>query len=112
VADAVLEVEVAYARPDEQVILPVCVPAGTTVEQAIRQSGLLVRFPEIDLASCKAGVFGKVCRLEAALEAGDRVEVYRPLIADPKEARKQRAAEGKPMKKGAAALADESPAGP
>ena len=105
--DELLEVEVAYARPDEQVILTVRVPAGSTIEDALRRCGLMERFPEVDLGVNKVGVFGKASRLDAVLEPGDRVEVYRPLIADPKEARKQRAAEGKAMKKGAAALADE-----
>ena len=107
-ADERIEVEVAYARPDEQLILPLQVPAGTTIEEAIRRSGVLERFPEIDLAQAKVGVFGKVGKLDQVLGPGDRAEIYRPLIADPKEARKQRAAEGKAMKKGAAALsADE-----
>ncbi len=107
-ADERIDVEVAYARPDEQVIVPLQMAAGTTVEEAIRRSGVLDRFPEIDLAQAKVGVFGKVGRLDQVLGPGDRVEIYRPLIADPKEARKQRAAEGKAMKKGAAALsADE-----
>jgi putative ubiquitin-RnfH superfamily antitoxin RatB of RatAB toxin-antitoxin module len=106
-ADELLEVEVAYARPDEQVILALAVPAGSTIEDAIRRSSLLERFPEIDLASNKVGVFGKVVKLDQTLVQGDRVEIYRPLIADPKEARKQRAAEGKAMKKGAAALSEE-----
>lgn len=105
--DERIEVEVAYARPDEQVILALQVPAGSTIEAAIRRSGVLDRFPEIDLAANKVGVFGKVGRLDQELFDGDRVEIYRPLIADPKEARKQRAAEGKAMKKGAAALSDE-----
>jgi hypothetical protein len=107
VADETIDVEVAYARPDEQVILALKVPSGATIEEAIRRSSLLERFPEIDLASNKVGVFGKVGKLDQALAQGDRVEIYRPLIADPKEARKQRAAEGKAMKKGAAALSDE-----
>lgn len=105
--DERIEVEVAYARPDEQVILALQVPAGSTIEAAIRRSGVLDRFPEIDLTANKVGVFGKVGRLDQELFDGDRVEIYRPLIADPKEARKQRAAEGKAMKKGAAALSDE-----
>jgi len=96
-----LEVEVAYATPEEQIIVPLAVEPGTTVEAAIRRSGLLERFPEIDLAENKVGVFGKVATLGANLGEGDRVEIYRPLIADPKEARKRRAAQGKAMKKGA-----------
>jgi putative ubiquitin-RnfH superfamily antitoxin RatB of RatAB toxin-antitoxin module len=71
-----------------------------TVQQAIEDSGVLQRFPEIDLAKNKVGVFGKAAKLDALLQDGDRVEIYRPLIADPKEARKKRAAEGKKMKKG------------
>jgi hypothetical protein len=107
VADERIEVEVAYARPDEQLILALQVPHGSTIEDAIRRSGVLERFPEIDLATNKVGVFGKVGRLDQELSPGDRVEIYRPLIADPKEARKQRAAEGRAMKKGAAALSEQ-----
>lgn len=106
-ADERFDVEVAYARPDEQVILALQVPDGSTIEDAIRRSGVLERFPEIDLATNKVGVFGKVGKLDQPLVAGDRVEIYRPLIADPKEARKQRAAEGRAMKKGAAALSEQ-----
>ena len=105
--DERIEVEVAYARPDEQVILALQVPDGSTIEDAIRRSGVLERFPEIDLATNKVGVFGKVGKLDQELSPGDRVEIYRPLIADPKEARKQRAAEGRAMKKGAAALSEQ-----
>lgn len=106
-ADERIEVEVAYARPDEQVILALQVPDGSTIEDAIRRSGVLERFPEIDLATNKVGVFGKAGKLDQELSPGDRVEIYRPLIADPKEARKQRAAEGRAMKKGAAALSEQ-----
>lgn len=95
-----IAVEVAYALPDEQVIIPLEIEAGATFEQAIARSGVLTRFPEIDLAVNKVGVFGKLGRLDAVLREGDRVEIYRPLLADPKEIRKQRAAEGKKMKKG------------
>ena len=106
-ADERIDIEVAYARPDEQVILALQVPDGSTIEDAIRRSGVLERFPEIDLATNKVGVFGKVGKLDQELSPGDRVEIYRPLIADPKEARKQRAAEGRAMKKGAAALSEQ-----
>lgn len=101
--EQVLTVEVVYATPQEQVLESLNLAVGTTVEGAIRQSGLLARFPDIDLGVNKVGVFGKVAKLDAALNDGDRVEIYRPLIADPKEARKRRAAEGKSMKKGARA---------
>jgi len=99
-------VEVAYARPEEQVIIPVEVAVGATLEAAIRRSGILERFPEIDLGVNKVGIFGKLGKLDAELRSGDRVEIYRALIADPKEVRKQRAAEGKRMKKGGGDLDD------
>ena len=98
-----IAIEVVYAKPDEQVLEQLQLPTGSTVETAIQQSGLLTRFPEIDLASNKVGIFGKAAVLGAELRDGDRVEIYRPLIADPKAARKKRAAEGKAMKKGARA---------
>jgi len=95
-----LTVEVACALPRRQLILELRVAEGTTAEQAIHASGILGQFPEIDLASSKVGIFGKPCKLTDTLNNGDRVEIYRPLIADPKEIRKQRAARGKEMKKG------------
>ena len=95
-----IHVEVAYALPHEQVILPLELPAGSTLMQAIEQSGILERFPDIDLSRQKVGVFGKLKKPDQVLRDGDRVEIYRPLIADPKEVRKQRAAQGKRMKKG------------
>ena len=103
-ADAGIRVEVAYARPDQQVILPVELPAGATLEQAIIQSRILEQFPELDLKTAKVGVFGKLGKLAATLRNGDRVEIYRPLIADPKVVRKQRTAEGKRMGKGGGSL--------
>lgn len=93
-------VEVAYALPRQQLIIPVKVAEGTTAEDAIRASGILEKFPEIDLSVNKIGIFGKLNKLDAALRHLDRVEIYRPLIADPKEVRRQRASEGKVMKKG------------
>jgi hypothetical protein len=94
------QVEVAYAKPDVQVLIPVDVEEGATLRDAVERSGLLERFPEIDLDKVKAGIFGKLSKLDTQLRAKDRVELYRPLIADPKAVRKQRAAEGKVMKKG------------
>ncbi len=93
-------VEVSYALPETQVIVPLEVAQGTTIEQAIKQSGVLVTFPEIDLATNKVGIFSKFGKLDQVLRERDRVEIYRKLIADPKEVRKQRAAQGKKMKKG------------
>lgn len=94
-------VEVSYALPDQQVILPLHVGTGITVEEAIRLSNILENYPEIDLARNKVGIFGKLQKLDQELRPGDRVEIYRALIADPKEIRRQRAAAGKKMKKGA-----------
>ena len=93
-------VEVAYACVDIQEILQVHIQPGTTAQQAIEQSGILLKFPEIDLTKNKIGIFGKLGKKDALLKAGDRVEIYRPLLADPKEIRRQREAEGKRMKKG------------
>ena len=95
-----IEIEVVYALPHEQNLIRLQLPAGTTVEAAIRQSGLLEKHPEIDLAKNKLGIFGKLTKPDAVLRDKDRVEIYRPLIADPKEIRRQRAEEGKVMKKG------------
>jgi putative ubiquitin-RnfH superfamily antitoxin RatB of RatAB toxin-antitoxin module len=89
-------IEVAYAEPDRQLILSVSAEPGMTARQAIERSGMLAHFPDIDLESSKVGVFGKATTLDAEVRAGDRIEIYRPLIADPKEARKRRAAKGKP----------------
>ena len=95
-----IQVEVAYARPERQLILKVEVPAGTTAVEAVRLSGIEEQFPEIDLAENRLGVFGKLCKADRLLNAGDRVEVYRPLLADPRAARRERAATGKNTGKG------------
>ena len=86
-----IHVEVAYAAPRRQVTKTLKLPAGSNVEQAIRASGLLDEFPEIDLAHQRVGVFGEFVRLDECLHGGERVEIYRALIADPKEARRRRA---------------------
>ena len=91
-AEALIDVEVAYATPDQQMIVALKMAEGATVEQAIKAAGLLDRFPEIDAADIKVGIFGNVCKLDQQLRKDDRVEIYRPLIHDPKEARRQRAA--------------------
>jgi len=96
-----IHVEVVYALPHKQAILALAVEPDATLEQVIRASGILEQFPEINLAHNKVGVFGKLGKLTDTLHPGDRVEIYRPLIADPKVVRKQRAAQGKVMKKGA-----------
>jgi hypothetical protein len=95
-----INVEVAYALPNQQLIVSLTTAPGTTAEQAIADSGLLQKFPEIDTTVMKIGIFGKMVKPDTVLRELDRVEIYRPLIADPKEVRRQRAAEGKAMKKG------------
>jgi putative ubiquitin-RnfH superfamily antitoxin RatB of RatAB toxin-antitoxin module len=96
-----IDIEVVYPLAQKQEIFNVKMPAGATVRQAIEASGVLSKYPEIDLAKNKLGIFAKLTKPDALLRARDRIEIYRPLIADPKEVRKQRAAEGKVMKKGA-----------
>ena len=96
-----INVEVAYALPEKQIIRAVNVDAGTTIGAAIVQSGIMMDFPDLELEDAKVGVFGKAAAMTTVLSDGDRVEIYRPLIADPKEVRRKRAAEGKKMKKGA-----------
>jgi hypothetical protein len=96
----VVNIEVVYALPDEQILLKRSVPKGTTVAGAIHSSGLLDKHPEIDLDKSKLGIFGKLTKADTVLRDKDRIEIYRPLIADPKEVRRRRAEEGKTMKKG------------
>ncbi|WP_430010007.1 RnfH family protein [Methylophaga lonarensis] len=86
-----ITVEVAYAIPEEQVILSLDVPADTVVEDVIKRSGILTRFPQINLETDKVGIFGKICKMNSTLNDKDRIEIYRPLIADPKESRRQKA---------------------
>jgi len=95
-----IEVEVVYAKPEEQCLLKIRGPHGMSLGEAIQRSGILERYPEIDPGLPRVGVFGKMMTKESTLNPGDRVEIYRPLLADPKEVRRQRAAEGKVMKKG------------
>ncbi|EKD73119.1 MAG: hypothetical protein ACD_45C00457G0003 [uncultured bacterium] len=86
-----IAVEVAYARPDRQRIVSVWVPAGSTIEMVIHQSGILAIFPEIDLTKQKIGIFCQLKELTDKVKEGDRVEIYRALLIDPKEARRKRA---------------------
>lgn len=100
-----MKIEITYALPDRQELVNVDLPEGSTVMQAIEASGLLQKYPEIDPGGVnKLGVFAKLAKADAVLRDRDRVEIYRPLIADPKEVRRQKAAEGKVMKRGAAEL--------
>lgn len=99
-AESLIEIEVAYALPEKQTLLKLKVPEGTLAQAAIEQSGILDIHPEVDLAAQKIGIFSKAIKLDTVLRARDRVEIYRPLIADPKAVRRQRAEAGKAMKKG------------
>ena len=88
-----IPVEVAYATADQQVVITASLKPDSTANVAIEQSGLLQQFPEIDLTINKVGIFGVLCPLDRTVTAGDRVEIYRPLLIDPKEARRVRAAQ-------------------
>ena len=91
-ADAtMLKVQVCYALPDDSFVANLLLPAGATLEQAVQVSGVLQRHPAIDLGTQKLGIFGKVKPADTVLRDGDRVEIYRPLQADPKETRRRRA---------------------
>ena len=87
---ASLSIEVCYARQDAQTLIAVTLPAGATVRDAIEASEIVARHPKIDPATAKIGVFGKLASLDAPLADHDRVEIYRPLIVDPKLARQRR----------------------
>ena len=84
-------IELVYIKPDKQHVVELKVDNETTIQQAIETSGLLEQFPEIDLNINKVGIFSAIKPLDTVLESGDRIEIYRPLLADPKEARRQRA---------------------
>lgn len=87
-----LKIEVAYATPDRQVFYVVELGEGATVGDAVAASGALAEFPEIDLTRNRVGIHGRLVTLGTRLGDGDRVEILRPLVADPKEARRRRAA--------------------
>jgi len=84
-----LKIEVIYAIPDQQELIELAVKPGTTIERAIKQSGVLTKHPEIDLSENKVGIFSQVKPLDHVLKNGDRIEIYRPLIADPKAKRRE-----------------------
>ena len=90
-----ISVQVVYATPEKQVLKKVAVPDSATVETVIIASGLLEEFPEIDLLKNDVGVFSERRQLGDVVRAGDRIEIYRPLIADPKEVRRHRAQEAR-----------------
>ncbi len=97
-------IEIAYATPARQLILEREVESGCLAREALRDSGMDQHFPEIDLENCDIGIFGKAVADDYQLNDGDRIEIYRPLIADPKEIRRQRAAKGLQTKKGGGAI--------
>ncbi len=90
-----ITVEVAYAATERQQVLQIRVPEGTTLIEAVKASGIVEQFPEIDLDTARLGIFGRVEHPERRLEAHDRVEIYRPLVTDPREARRRRARRGR-----------------
>ena len=90
-----LNIEVCYALPEKQSLMCITVESNTSVEQAIVQSGILNTYPDIDLSVNKVGVWNRTCKIDTILKEGDRIEIYRPLIADPKEVRKLRAQKAK-----------------
>ena len=84
-------VEVVYAMPARQTLLELSVCAATSIEQVIQQSGILDMFPEIDLTQQKVGIFGQILPLHHAVNAGDRIEIYRPLPKNPMDVRREKA---------------------
>lgn len=88
----VIDVEVIYALPDQQQLIPLKLPEGSTLRDAIEASGLMGHHLELTWDDLKVGIFGQPATLDVVVESGDRVEIYRPLQMDPKEARRQRAA--------------------
>ena len=98
VNDITLTVQVCYALPDQRFLEELRVYPGTTIAQAIQDSRVLEQFPKIDLAQQRVGIFGKLKTMDTVLREGDRIEIYRPLQADPKETRRRRAAHRKQAK--------------
>ena len=93
-----IPIEVAYASPQQSWLIPFNVEEGTTIQQAIVASGILDQCPAIDLETNEVGIFSKIVALDTLLRAGDRIEIYRPLILDPKQARRLRAEKAKQKK--------------
>ncbi|MCE0493104.1 RnfH family protein [Vibrio salinus] len=96
-----IQVEVAYALPHEQRVISLVVESSMSVEDIIKQSGIIDVYPEIDLTKNKVGVFGRTVKLDSLVRNKDRIEIYRPLIADPKEIRRKRAEEARKKAKAA-----------
>lgn len=94
-----ISIEVCYALPDKQFLIPVKMPQGSTVEAGILASGILTLRNELDLSQNKVGIFSRPVKLTDTVNDGDRIEIYRPLTADPKEMRRKRAEEANRRKK-------------
>ena len=92
----IIHAEIVYALPGETTVIPVAIGKETTVGEAIRASGIAEAVPEIDLESVKAGIFSRIVSLDDSVSDGDRIEIYRSLIADPRESRRKRAATNTP----------------
>lgn len=90
-----IPIEVAYASADQSWLIPIEVEEGTTIQQAIVTSGILEQCPDINLQTNKVGIFSKIVELDVPVRAGDRIEIYRPLVLDPKESRRLRAEKAK-----------------
>ena len=99
-SDEKIKIELVYALPAAQTLLKLEVPQNATIAEALKLSGIMDKYPEIDLVKGKFGIFGKLSKTDTVLREKDRIEIYRPLLADPKEVRRKRAEEGKVMKKG------------
>lgn len=95
--DDAIRVEVVFALPERQSLIAVTLPAGATVAEAIESSGIAGEFPQLDLANYQVGIWGRIVEPGRGLKDGDRIEIYRPLVIDPREARRNLAAEGKSM---------------
>lgn len=86
-----VSIQVCYARPQQQFLIEHVVDAGTTIQQAIESSGIIEQAPEIDISVWRVGIYGKIRTLDSVVREQDRIEIYRPLIADPKDSRRRRA---------------------
>jgi putative ubiquitin-RnfH superfamily antitoxin RatB of RatAB toxin-antitoxin module len=102
-SDDSLNIEIVYALPHKVDLIRLKLPHGCSLQQALEVSGLMQKYPEIDLKGGRFGIYGKLCNPNTLLRDQDRVEIYRPLLADPKEVRRRRAEEGKVTKKGGGA---------
>lgn len=90
-----IQIEVVFALPDKATCIPLKVAQGCTAKEAVEQSGIVEQCPEIDATHLTLGIWNRTCKLDDTLSEGDRIEIYRPLIADPKEARRRRAEKAK-----------------